>query len=395
MHKNLHVWRTVRIPLMIWLGVTFIALSIAPNGWHALMRTCGSYYDAGNYTHLAIVGYNDADGMTAFYPLWPMMLKGLSLRSQDPLVVGRVGALTATVLFLLTIYCVVLWIRQHGLQKYEKLGLALLILSPLSVFRVLGFTESLYSLLAMLLIIELSSLRPQLFWTALWTALLAMTRPLFPILMIAALLSMILLFMMRSRTNVDHFQQLLRKLGVVFCFAPIGYLPFGIFSWQRFGSFWQPFSSQKYWDRSFGFHWSIITDPKVINGSNEVLVWDLLAFYGPFLMLGWLLWQSRSQALKAVRGMTLTSQVTVGVFFALLIECAHSALAFLTHDRFMSLSRHVLANPLLYVSLIALTSKCSENKDRFIKRSFVFLIVASCVFLGMWWFRFTRDQWIG
>ncbi len=383
-------WNTARIPLLMWFGVTTAALTFAPNGWHALLTTCGTYYDAGNYTRLAADGYGNADGMTAFYPLWPFLIRILSGHSLDIQFLGIVGAITAAIFFLLSIHLVISWLHEHLITRFENLGVMLLVLSPLSVFRVLAFTESLFSLLVVLLVIELSSKRRQLLWTALWAMLLAITRPLFPILMIAALISSILIFLIRSSLPDDDARILQKKLVTIFLCAPVGYSPFGFFCYQRFGNFWQPFSAQKYWDRSFGFHWDIIIAPKVINGSNEVLVWDLIAFYGPFLLLGFLLWR-----ILPFKNAQASAPAIIGVLFGLLIACAHSALAFLTHDRFMSLSRHVLANPLLYLGLIVSLSFCRPEKEPIIRRTLIFLIVTSCVFLGMWWFRFSRDQWIG
>lgn len=155
------------------------------------------------------------------------------------------------------------------------------------------------------------------------------------------------------------------------------------------GSFWRPFTIQENWDRHFGFHWDLITSPKVINGSNEVLVWDLLSFYAPVVILitGLILfWRQPKQ---------WSLPVQVGFLMATLIACAHSGLAFLTHDRFMSLGRHVLANPLLFMAGLVLLQATPRKHEAPVRNVLRFLLVASVVFLGMWWFRFTRDQWIG
>jgi hypothetical protein len=186
---------------------------------------------------------------------------------------------------------------------------------------------------------------------------------------------------------------LYKKLITVFVFAPVGYLPFGFYCLKKLGNFWAPFDAQKYWDRHFGLHWDILFSPKVINGSNEVLVWDLLAFYGPFALFGVLLWYAWRYRFKSV--LTLSPETTAALLMAVLIASAHAGLAFLTHDRFMSLSRHVLANPLLYITLFAVTATTRVEREVWVRRFYLFLITGSTVFLGMWWNRFVHDRWIG
>lgn len=383
-------WMLTRKPLGLWLFIMVVVLTLTPQGWHMLLTTCGEYYDAGNYTRIALHGYEN-DRITAFYPLWPVIIRLLSAGSADQPFVGYVGAATASVIFLLTIHLIVVWFKRQMLTRHLHLGLWLLILSPLSLFRVLSFTESLFSLLAVCLVWELTSQSSRLIYVALWSALLSLARPLFPILMVASIMIGLIINIFGMVKRWDD--PLNKKLLTVFIFAPLGYLPFGYYCFKMFDHFWAPFEAQKYWDRHFGLHWSILFSPKVINGSNEVLVWDLLAFYGPFVLFGcliWYAWRYKRTSLSPIAPETM-----VGLLLAVLIAAAHAGLAFLTHDRFMSLSRHVLANPLLYMTLIAVTANARQDREIWLRRFYIFLITASTVFLGMWWNRFVHDRWIG
>ena len=383
-------WELTRKPLALWLFVMVVVLTMTPTGWHMLLTTCGEYYDAGNYTNIALNGYYD-ERIAAFYPLWPVIIRIVSFGSTDRPLLGYVGAMTAASIFLFTIHLMIVWFKRQRLTRHLQLGVWLLILSPLSLFRVLSFTESLFSFLAVCLIWELSSDSPSLVYVALWSALLSLARPLFPILMVA---SVVIMFVIHLSGMVKHWNHPLnKKLLTVFVAAPIGYIPFGYYCLEKLGNFWAPFDAQKYWDRHFGLHWNILFSPKVINGSNEVLVWDLLAFYGPFILFACLLWYALRYKTKHLR--TLSPETTTALLLAVLIAAAHAALAFLTHDRFMSLSRHVLANPLLYITLFAVTTTAREEREVWIRRFYLFLITGSTVFLGMWWNRFVHDRWIG
>lgn len=380
-----NVWSRLQSPVQIWLVVSITALSFAPSGWKMFWDRAGHYFDAGNYTTIAVHGYGTGDGLTAFYPLWPMLLRYLSFESTSIEVIGRLGALLSAIFFLMASYVTIKWALKHRIVRHMDLVLALMILNPLSIFRVLAFTESLFSLFLVLLIYELSKESASLIKIGLWSALLASVRPMFPFLMVASI-CIVLFTWVHSRSELRAQS---KRAAVVFLASPLGYIPFGVFCKIAYGNFWRPFDEQARWDRKFGFHWKILTEPKVINGSNEVLVWDLIAFYGPFLLLGFGLWLIMTNRLR------LSTSLKAAFLMAVLIPCAHAAMAFLTFDRFMSTGRHVLANPLPFICLLVVLQAAPVSKDKLVRGSLKFFNFASVVFLAMWWFRFSRDQWTG
>lgn len=396
-------WFLFRRPLYWWLAVAVISLSFAPNGWTTLRDRAGYYFDAGNYSAIATDGYV-AEGLSAFYPVWPLIMRGINwFGGWDKTVLGWVASVLAAALFGVSLYVFTYWSERFRLHKYEGMVAALLVLSPLSLFRVLPFTESLFSLLLLLLLCDLTAdskgnTTLNLLRCGLWSMLLAATRPMFPFLMVAALMMAIFVAVhawktkgLKKHSDQTRSEAVLygKRLAAVFVAAPLGYLPYGLFCAQKFNDFWKPFHIQAQWGRTLGLHWSVITNPRVINGSNEVLVWDLMGFYLPLVLFLWGLW------FFLRRGKDFSLGLQIGFWFSVLIGCAHSAIAFLSHERFVSIGRHVLANPLPFLAVLIALQFVPDSKEKWTRRTLGFVLVASVVFLGMWWFRFVRDQWIG
>jgi len=106
------------------------------------------------------------------------------------------------------------------------------------------------------------------------------------------------------------------------------------------------------------------------------------------VLFTWGLWTFKFESKVSLR-------LRMALFYCALIGCAHSAAAFLTYERFMSIGRHVLANPLPFFGLLIALQFVPERQDRRVRRALGFFVFASAIFLGMWWFRFAKDQWIG
>ncbi|MCX6126042.1 MAG: hypothetical protein NTV34_15020 [Proteobacteria bacterium] len=400
-------WTLCRTPVQWWLAISAISLTAAPDGWKNLATRTGLYFDAGNYTTIANTGYT-ADGLAAFYPLWPLLMRGIGFLagfvSEDPLMAGWISAMLATSMFGVSTVLFVRLTERFKLTRYRSFVLAIMILSPLSVFRVLPFTESLFSLFLMLLVADLTDdvSHPKILRSGLWAFMLSITRPMFPFLMISALL--LILFTLVTFRQESVFRRItLKRLSSVFVCAPLGYVPFGLICSRVYGDFWKPFVVQAQWGRKFGFHWDLIFRPKVINGSNEVLVWDLIGFYAPIALLAWGLWyfvHLRNKTQPATGSMnpappTVPPALQIGFLLAALIGCAHTAAAFLTFERFMSIGRHVLGNPLPFFGLLVVVQCIPPKQDQRTRRILGFVVFASSIFLAMWWFRFAKDQWIG
>ncbi len=354
-----------------------------------LVERAGLFYDAGNYTTIAASGYaSHLVGLSAFYPLWPIVLRAATFWTDDRIVMGWVGSFVAAGLFGLTLILISRWAQELRLSLFKGFVFAALVLCPLSLFRVLPFTESLFSLLLVLLVSDLCRDVVPLWRFALYSLLLSALRPMFPFLIVASALIFVLV-QVANRSTADDKRQALHRMLAIAGSAPIGYLPYGLWCQHIYGNFWQPFDAQSQWGRQFGFYWQLILSPKVINGSNEVLVWDLIGFYAPLVLflVGIYLF-----LVKRIEGHT---RLVTAYWMMCLIGLAHSAASFLTYERFMSIGRHVLANPLPFMAVLIVLQYTPERRRVMTESVLKFLVFASVIFLGMWWFRFAKDQWIG
>ena len=381
--------KTLRSPLLVWIGVMFLSLLLSPHdGFQKLFYRCGEFFDAGHYTTIATAGYT-SEGVGAFYPLWPILLKIMTFGSTDRLIVGVVGSLVSAALFLIVLSALVQWAQDQKLNMYRSLVFYLLILSPLSLFRVLNFTESLFSVCLVLMVLELNRKTPSLIRIAFISALLASVRPMLPFIVISGMLIAVMNYFRNRHEQVHSMRPDLARAVSMSLGAIFGYLPFGLYSQSRFQNFWHPFDVQKLWDRKFGLYWDLIFSPKVINGSNEVLVWDLVAFYLPLILFGW----------GAYYFVLKKRNISDGLFrafcFCVLIGCAHAGSAFLTFGRFMSTGRHVLSNPLQFMALLIAVQYVGLAFQPLVTKVLKFVVFVSFIFLGMWWFRYANDMWIG
>jgi len=141
---------------------------------------------------------------------------------------------------------------------------------------------------------------------------------------------------------------------------------------------------QSLWGRSLGFNWQLIYAPKTVSGSVHVLVWDLVAFYMPLILVGVVFTSSRNRM-----DMLSTAQ-RFFVFFGVFLAAAHAAIAFLTYPIFMSLGRHNLASPLLYVSCALFVSVLPITR----RTQFVILLLCAAHSVHFW-SRFARGAWMG
>ena len=61
----------------------------------------------------------------------------------------------------------------------------------------------------------------------------------------------------------------------------------------------------------------------------------------------------------------------------------------------MSTGRHVLSNPLQFMALLIAVQYVGLAYQPLVTKVLKFVLLVSFVFLGMWWFRYANDMWIG
>lgn len=357
-------------------------------------------FDANFYLNIAERGYQDPNE-TAFYPLWPLLLSIFEKIIPQSLFV-QAANLTSVGLFFLSL--VTLWFLCERLTNrfVAHWTVLLFALNPNSVFHALAYPESLFSLLACLFVwftldfLTNPGLKPalQLFFV---TILMASTRPILMQILAAGWTTLgVVIFVFRGRRSLE---ELLRRGSQWLAITTVGclsaYIPYGLYCLRKFDNFFQPFAAQRAWDRKFGIYWSLITQPKSVSGSDNILVWDLQAFYLPTILAGLFIASQWRESVAEPTSTRATAEPwrSFTVILVLMIAAAHSAIAFLTYPIFMSLARHVFATPFFFIGAGAVIQDVIPKKYRL--KVLGFYAFASMVYLLNFWTRFGKSAWMG
>jgi Gpi18-like mannosyltransferase len=148
----------------------FVAGFIPKSGWELF-----SHWDGEWYTKIATLGYSYADdgeqNSVAFYPLFPLLIRGLmalGMRSD------AAGVLINSSAFLGALVLIYFWVEQRYDTGVAKWTTAVLAWCPFSLFCTVMYTEGLF------LFLTASALRSfergEYIWAAVWGALTTATR---------------------------------------------------------------------------------------------------------------------------------------------------------------------------------------------------------------------------
>lgn len=377
-------WRQLSLGMRVIL-VMAAGLALPPYGWQRYFTAGNTFYDAEHYVRIAQTGYDDL-ALAAFYPLWPLLLRVATWWTKSPTFIASCGGLLALLIFLSSLRILNRVYMQAFGAEVATVVLALYAFNPTSVFHALPYAESLTSLFYALTLLELHRPAPRTLLLAFWTAALALSRPILPILPMALVIAALTTC---RRSSTGERRQLLRWVCAMLGGSIIGYAAFGAFCWWQFGDFLAPYAAQSLWHRQLGLHWQLFTAPQTVGGSPEVLFSDLIAFYGPPLLAGSSLLTSCPQANTHCGRPFLA----FNFWWTTLVACGYGAVAFLTYPEFMSLGRHVLCLPLFYYSLgVALTR---FPWSRSVARLSSIAVTLSAVFYWRWWLRYGRGWWLG
>ncbi len=363
---------------LAFILIAFIGMLAKPNAFNMYFISKIPVYDAGFYTKIASNGYTEFR-QTAFYPLWPFLLSPIKyLGNSDFVLFASIFAL-----FLF-------WLSLIILQKFAKIILTaeyifpvliIYALNPNSLFHALPYAESLSALLSASFLYywyELLQGEKKQAQFLLSAAALSASRPILlqsSLSMIFAVL-LVSIFSPHERGRIMfHF-----SVGIRLILALVaGYIPYGIMCHLKFNDAFAPFHAQVLWDRKFGIHWSLILQPKSVSGSDNVLFWDIQAFYLPLIMMITAFW--------------MPIRRNIVFWYCALFSAAHGAIAFLTYPIFMSLGRHIFALPFF---ALALGLWIESIPDRFNPKRIIWIYAGiNACFLIYWWTRYARNGWIG
>jgi hypothetical protein len=374
----------VRNLIIAFVIVTIAAMCIRPQAIERYLTASDQFYDAKHYVTIALEGYVDP-AITAFFPLWPWLLSVTSAAFgiTDRVSLALAGSAIATLVFMMSIGLFVRIVRRDHAFNTMPFVIALFVFNPFNVFRVLPFTESLCTLILLGLLNGMQR-QTQRFTELFVLALLAsLARPVWAFLPIAALGAFVLsrLFGGKALPHVTLAIATGSLVGLgLFC----GYLALTT------GDAAATFKAQEIWGRSLGLHWELIWAPKSVGGSDDVLIWDLIAFWGPILLV------ATAFCLALFRRMRHGNRPIDGDFvfwIAALFACGHALAAFLTYPIFASLGRHVFGVPFF---IYAVGRYLGEWRESPIKTNTLRIAVAfSFISYIRWWTRFAKGGWIG
>jgi Gpi18-like mannosyltransferase len=286
-------------PAVVWLinrlFILAVMLLIAPMlkappggvaatfGWEVFEA-----WDSEHYWAIATTGYeyaNDGKGHNiAFFPLYPLIIKGL-ISIGLPFQVA--GTLVNNLAFLAALYFLYFWIKkQHSLEgaKWSTLVLAWF---PASIFTSVIYTEGLYLLLSTAALQAFD--QQQYRWTTFWGALATATRPtgitLIPAFLIAA--------RVERRPPIAYIAGLATATGI---------LLFSLYCAVQYGEPLAFIQAQRGWRSSIGFDWQSWWKMLMqisVGTANWKHGWikDPLhpILFGIILSIGYILWRCRQK----------------------------------------------------------------------------------------------------
>ena len=404
----------------------------------------GSYYwDVEHYANMAL-----NPRCAAFYPLWPLLIRIL-FHPQSVEQAAHSFLLVATILFFISIFPLYWVFKKAFKRRYLALLLALAYsLNPMSIFHVIGYTESLFSILTILFMYLMLkhnlNLPVKVFLIFIITSLMALTRPVLIQILFSSSASLATIIYFESlkieisfwknlRNIVNKYIQLTIKTINIWLAAILGYSLYGTFCLNSRGDFFAPFQDQKYWGKRLGLHLELLFLPrsllfdllglylplivlflsltfvyfKLRNESPYIFIpnsalWNVLILYPPLLILLYLFKALKiklrrlnsGRELKQLKTCDYTKTLSENYlfWFCVYFTTANSAIVFLTQDRLYSLARYVFGVPFFFMALGYLC-RCIPSKKTY--KALVSVILISAIALVQQWVRYGQDDWLG
>ncbi|WP_138497552.1 mannosyltransferase family protein [Nostoc sp. PA-18-2419] len=425
--------KQILLALLFYVVCSSIGILLSPNGIAKLAVQEGKefqYWDAIHYVNL---GLNPR--CQAFYPLWSQINH---LFAPDNPVVGlRYAFILCNILFVLSLPIILFVLRK--VIKSESLSFIILILyvlNPNSIFHSIGYTESLFSLWAIISVVAL------LFPTSvLWNSILAISvilmsvsRPSLVQLLFAsfsALLCVVLGSHLKFETSsqIRQWKKYIIPTGLIAICAVVGYSIYGIYCLLSTGNFLAPFQAQIEWGRTLQLRPLFLLFPRsllndlhglyfpflvlflaiiliyfhakrkefLLYTPKHPLLWITL-FYPPIAILiyfirSWQLAKAGKITPQSVTQTIVQLQTNYVFFFCLFICIANAAIGFLAASGYLySLARFVFATPFFFIAFGMMADHLDTPKTR----EFLYgCILVSSLGLVEQWYRWGNNHWVG
>lgn len=199
-----------------------LAASGVPTWWARL-----NGFDGVHYQMIATRGYRAADLIQAFFPIYPLLITGLTGIIGQPVVASLLISLVATGIML---YCLAKLAREKWGERTAKWLAVLMLILPASFYLVAGYNESLF--LLWLVVAWWFYEQKKYGWTVVFCALLSGTR----IVGVILPLTLMLDYGVKAWRRQNHqFKKLdYQRLALLFL-GVSGLLVYMIYLWLNFG----------------------------------------------------------------------------------------------------------------------------------------------------------------
>jgi len=408
-----------------------------------ITEKAGYYFDVSAYASNTITNQ-----CSAFYPMLGWVTRHVFKPQNFEQAVISLRAISST-FFVLTIP--ILSYLLHKITENLRLSFLLTLLytlSPLSIFRVIGYTEGLFSFLSIILIYFISNKKTNYFLTYIATFIVVMimslTRPVSLQLIFSSLLSITVILLINNLLRNSYkervpqiyylqtYQHLINLSAVIIFSTILGYSIYGFICLQIRGDFLAPFNDQKLWGKELGFYpqiflsieyplfeqmalyfpifllvYVLIYTYSFINKSSvEIfapklsLIWGLLSLYPSILLIVYLtnlvirkLNKNGLQKLDYPDLIQPLSLISSHLFwFCLSFVISHILINLFTVDKLYSLARFTFSLPFFYIFLAYILRTINTKKSELILKLFV---VVSAIGLIEQWIRYGKNQWLG
>ena len=256
------------------------------------------FYDVEHYSNLVI-----NQSCNAFYPLWPWLISNITrikTINEAALYFRVFGSLLAFVSIPMLLNLLTQNLKSY---KIAILVTALYAINPLSVFRMIGYTEGIFSVLSLIFLFALVDLKIvvnnnsrliyKLVILFLSSLLLSLTRPFLIQALVASILALVsilivnrTLFRDNGLNSLETFKLHGTATIVIALGALSGYCIYGYYCLGARGNFFAPFHDQKLWGKELGIYPQLFFVPLTYA--------DFISIYFPVIatIISWLIFIS-------------------------------------------------------------------------------------------------------
>lgn len=253
-----------------------------------IIDKAGYYYDVTAYAGMAIVNQ-----CQAFYPMFSWIVRYLfHPQIFEQAVIGlKIASFICFLVGIPLFFGLVTSIS--GNRKNAYLLTLIYTISPMAIFRVIGYTEGFFAFLSLVLIwlINNITLNKKAIYisTFLVVFIMSLTRPISLQLFFSVSITLVIIALtekLRSKLgwqdilaiNKDKYQHLIYLSLIIIVATIMGYSIYGSLCLQLRGDFLAPFNDQKLWGKALGFYPQIFL-------SLEYPLFEQMSLYFPIIFL--------------------------------------------------------------------------------------------------------------